>query len=46
MGTMEAVNAKDFCEKGILMIHWSGWRNEPEIDSSIVRSQETSRKFK
>lgn len=40
MGTMEAVNAKDFSQKGILMIHWSGWRNEPEINLSIRRQAE------
>lgn len=38
MGTTELVNAKDSIEKGILMIHWSGWRNEPEINSCIRRS--------
>lgn len=38
MGTTELVNAKDSIEKGILMIHWSGWRNEPKINSCILRS--------
>lgn len=42
MGTTEPVNEKDSIEKKILKIHWSGWRNEPEIYSSILRS-ETSR---
>lgn len=39
MGTTELVNAKDSIEKRILMIHWSGWRNEPEINSCILRSE-------
>lgn len=41
MGTTELVNAKDSIEKGILMIHWSGWRNEPEINSCILRSEKS-----
>lgn len=35
------MNAKDSIEKGILMIHWSGWRNEPEINSCILRSEKS-----
>ena len=41
MGTTELVNAKDSIEKGILMIHWSGWRNEPKINSCILRSEKS-----
>ena len=41
MGTTELVNAKDSIEQGILMIHWSGWRNEPEINSCILRSEKS-----
>ncbi|KAF3652259.1 putative subtilisin-like protease [Capsicum annuum] len=35
MGTTELVNAKDSIEQGILMMNWSGWRNEPEINSCM-----------
>ncbi|KAH0670510.1 hypothetical protein KY285_024789 [Solanum tuberosum] len=41
MGMTELVNAKDSIEKGILVIHWSGWRNEAEINSCILRSEKS-----